>query len=84
MSFLMLPLIAFTITKVISGNIALALGSALIEAVGEKKGIFRYGHSYVPMDETLIRTALDFCQAAQNLSFRVNLLSRRLVIWILR
>ncbi len=40
-------------------DIALALGSALIEAVGEKKGIFRYGHSYVPMDETLIRTALD-------------------------
>jgi len=40
-------------------DIALALGSALAEAVGEKKGISRYGHSYVPMDEALIRAALD-------------------------
>ena len=40
-------------------DIGLALGSALAEAVGEKKGIFRYGHSYVPMDEALIRAALD-------------------------
>ena len=40
-------------------DIALALGRSLAEAVGEKKGIFRYGHSYVPMDESLIRAALD-------------------------
>ena len=40
-------------------DIALALGCGLAEAVGEKKGIFRYGHSYVPMDESLIRAALD-------------------------
>ena len=40
-------------------DIALALGCALAEVVGEKKGIFRYGHSYVPMDESLIRAALD-------------------------
>ena len=40
-------------------DIGLALGSALAEAVGEKKGIFRYGHSYVPMDEALIRAVLD-------------------------
>ena len=40
-------------------DIALALGCALASAVGEKKGIFRYGHSYVPMDESLIRAALD-------------------------
>ena len=40
-------------------DIGLALGSALAEAVGEKKGIFRYGYSYVPMDEALIRAALD-------------------------
>lgn len=40
-------------------DIALSLGTALAEAVGEKKGIFRYGHSYVPMDEALIRAALD-------------------------
>ena len=40
-------------------DIALALGCALAEVVAEKKGIFRYGHSYVPMDESLIRAALD-------------------------
>ena len=40
-------------------DIALVLGSALAEAVGEKKGISRYGHAYVPMDEALIRAALD-------------------------
>ena len=40
-------------------DIALTLGSALAEAVGEKKGISRYGHAYVPMDEALIRAALD-------------------------
>ncbi|MDP7615779.1 MAG: imidazoleglycerol-phosphate dehydratase HisB [SAR324 cluster bacterium] len=40
-------------------DIALVLGYALAEALGEKKGIFRYGHSYVPMDESLIRAALD-------------------------
>ena len=40
-------------------DIALALGSALDEAVGSKKGIARYGLSYVPMDEALLRVALD-------------------------
>ena len=40
-------------------DIALALGSALNEAVGEKKGIFRYGFFYLPMDEALLRVALD-------------------------
>ena len=40
-------------------DIALALGSALNEAVGEKKGIVRYGFTYVPMDEALLRVALD-------------------------
>ena len=40
-------------------DIALALGSALDEAVGEKKGIVRYGCSYLPMDEALLRVALE-------------------------
>jgi len=64
-------------------DIALALGCALAEAVGEKKGIFRYGHSYVPMDESLIRAALDL-SAVRNLSSMESLHNRRLVIWILR
>ena len=40
-------------------DIALALGNAIDEAVGEKKGIVRYGFSYIPMDEALLRVALD-------------------------
>ena len=40
-------------------DIAIVLGSAFAKAVGEKKGISRYGHAYVPMDEALIRAALD-------------------------
>ncbi len=37
----------------------LALGKALSEALGTRKGITRYGHAYAPMDETLSRVALD-------------------------
>ena len=40
-------------------DIAIAIGSALDEAVGDKKGIVRYGFSYLPMDEALLRVALD-------------------------
>ena len=40
-------------------DIAIALGNALDKALGEKKGIVRYGFSYVPMDEALLRVALD-------------------------
>ena len=40
-------------------DIAIALGSALTEAVGEKTGVVRYGFSYLPMDEALLRVALD-------------------------
>jgi imidazoleglycerol-phosphate dehydratase len=36
-----------------------AIGSALKKAMGDKRGIERYGHAYVPMDETLTRVALD-------------------------
>ncbi len=37
----------------------LAIGSAIADALGDRKGIRRYGHAYVPMDETLTRCALD-------------------------
>ena len=40
-------------------DVALALGEAFLEALGEKKGIERYAHAYVPMDEALLRTVLD-------------------------
>jgi imidazoleglycerol-phosphate dehydratase len=38
---------------------ALALGKAVADALGEKRGITRYGSAYAPMDETLTRCALD-------------------------
>ncbi len=38
---------------------AIALGEALLQALGEKRGISRYGQAYSPMDETLSRVALD-------------------------
>ena len=36
-----------------------ALGQAVAQALGDRKGIERYGHAYIPMDETLSRVALD-------------------------
>lgn len=37
----------------------IAIGEAFSKALGERKGITRYGHAYIPMDETLSRVALD-------------------------
>jgi len=37
----------------------IALGMAIKEAVGDKKGITRYGHAYVPLDEALSRVVID-------------------------
>ncbi len=40
-------------------DIGIALGKAFLEALGDKKGIYRYGDILLPMDETLIRSAVD-------------------------
>ena len=40
-------------------DIGITLGQALAKAIGDKKGIGRYGHSYVPLDEALSRVVLD-------------------------
>ena len=40
-------------------DVGIVLGEALRQALGDKKGINRFGHSYVPMDEALALTALD-------------------------
>ncbi len=41
-------------------DIGITLGMAFKEAVGDKKGIIRYGHAYVPLDEALSRVVIDF------------------------
>ena len=41
-------------------DIGIALGQAFAQAVGDKKGMVRYGHSYVPLDEALSRVVIDF------------------------
>ena len=41
-------------------DIGITLGQAIAKAVGEKKGIRRYGHAYVPLDEALSRVVIDF------------------------
>ncbi len=41
-------------------DIGITLGQALSKAVGDKKGIRRYGHAYVPLDEALSRVVVDF------------------------
>ena len=51
---------------------AIALGSAFKEAIGDKKGIKRYGNAFIPMDEALVLTALDlsgrpFCNTDLNI-----------------
>ncbi len=51
-------------------DVGIALGQALYEAVGDKKGIRRYGHAYVPLDESLSRVVIDF-SGRPYLSFHV-------------
>jgi len=41
-------------------DIGITLGQAFAKALGEKKGIVRYGHAYVPLDEALSRVVIDF------------------------
>ncbi|HET7546376.1 MAG TPA: imidazoleglycerol-phosphate dehydratase HisB [Usitatibacter sp.] len=41
-------------------DIGITLGTAIAKALGDKKGIRRYGHAYVPLDEALSRVVVDF------------------------
>jgi imidazoleglycerol-phosphate dehydratase len=40
-------------------DIGIALGQAVARALGDKKGLVRYGHAYVPLDEALSRVVID-------------------------
>jgi imidazoleglycerol-phosphate dehydratase len=56
---------------------AIALGEAFGQALGDRAGITRYGHAYVPMDETLSRVALDI-SGRPFLVWKVNFTQSRL------
>ena len=52
-------------------DIGITLGQAFAKAIGDKKGIYRYGHSYVPLDEALSRVVIDF-SGRPGLSYEVK------------
>ena len=51
-------------------DVGITLGQAFAKAIGDKKGILRYGHAYVPLDEALSRVVIDF-SGRPGLSFHV-------------
>lgn len=55
----------------------IAVGQAVSAALGDRKGIRRYGHAYVPMDEALVRVALDLSNRPY-LIWRVDLPAQKL------
>ncbi len=52
-------------------DIGITLGQAFAKALGDKKGILRYGHAYVPLDEALSRVVLD-CSGRPGLEYQVD------------
>jgi imidazoleglycerol-phosphate dehydratase len=52
-------------------DVGIALGQALAQALGDKKGLVRYGHAYVPLDEALSRAVVDL-SGRPGLSFNVE------------
>jgi imidazoleglycerol-phosphate dehydratase len=52
-------------------DIGISLGQAFAKAIGDKKGIQRYGHAYVPLDEALSRVVLD-CSGRPGLEYAVD------------
>jgi imidazoleglycerol-phosphate dehydratase len=57
-------------------DLGICFGEAISKALGEKKGIRRYGHAIVPMDESLASVVIDICNRPY-LAYRVNLKNRR-------
>jgi imidazoleglycerol-phosphate dehydratase len=52
-------------------DVGIVLGQAFAQALGDKKGITRYGHAYVPLDEALSRVVIDF-SGRPGLEYRVS------------
>ncbi|WP_423823084.1 imidazoleglycerol-phosphate dehydratase HisB [Salinisphaera sp. SPP-AMP-43] len=58
-------------------DVGLALGAALKDAIGDKRGIMRYGHAYVPLDEALSRVVVDF-SGRPGLYFRADFTAEKI------
>ena len=52
-------------------DVGIVLGTAVADALGDKSGIVRYGHAYVPLDEALSRVVIDF-SGRPGLHYRVD------------
>ena len=52
-------------------DVGIVLGTAMADALGDKRGIVRYGHAYVPLDEALSRVVIDF-SGRPGLHYRVD------------
>ncbi len=58
-------------------DIGITLGQAVAKAIGDRKGIRRYGHAYVPLDEALSRVVIDF-SGRPGLQMHVDFTAQRL------
>ena len=58
-------------------DVGITLGMAVAQAVGDKKGLTRYGHAYVPLDEALSRVVVDF-SGRPGLEFHVDFTRARI------
>jgi len=58
-------------------DVGIVLGQGVAQAVGEKRGICRYGHAYVPLDEALSRVVIDF-SGRPGLFYRVDYVRPRI------
>lgn len=52
-------------------DVGIVLGKLIYSLLADKKGIKRYAHSYIPMDDALVRTVLDIC-GRPFLSYKIN------------
>ncbi len=58
-------------------DVGIVLGQAVAKALGDKRGICRYGHAYVPLDEALSRAVIDF-SGRPGLSYHVDYVRPRI------
>jgi imidazoleglycerol-phosphate dehydratase len=58
-------------------DIGIALGQAFTRALGDKQGIRRYGHAYVPLDEALTRVVIDL-SGRPGLEFKIDFVRARI------